>query len=118
MTALRFRSIRGSSEEEGYGDVLFGRDARGLEDNFVRRERCVDDARALLEGLGLGLGLLGTTTFSTRMVGGAVLSFDFWPKSPMTTLFQVVAKRDGSSYSMYIGFGIQETEEAIALYIT
>lgn len=70
--------------------MLFGRDApvpvpvpvREWGESFLE-----DGVRAPREGMGLGrglMGLLGTTTFSTRTVGGAVWSFAFWPKSPMT----------------------------------
>ncbi len=57
---------------------------RGLGDSLV-----VEDAGTLLLGTRLGRDFLGTGTFSTRMTGGAVLCFDFWPNSPMTTLHRV-----------------------------
>ena len=82
--ALRFRPDRRSSDEEGYGDALLGRDVGGRGDNLVAGERLREDAREPFDGgLRLGCGLLGTTTFSTRMTGSAAFGFDFCPKSPM-----------------------------------
>lgn len=76
--ALRFRF---SSEEEGYGEWLLCRSGELVEDNGD-----LDGGREVvpLVGLSLDLGLTdtgfdGTTTCSTRILGGSVLNLFFPP---------------------------------------
>lgn len=85
---MRFRAIapRFSSEEDGYGDALFGRESRGFGERRGDAEYWLEDARRPC-GVRLGRGLLWTTTFSMRMSCGAGLSLDFWLKIPIVSFF-------------------------------
>lgn len=111
VTALRFReaAVRLSSADDGYGDALFGRESRGFGDRRGDAEYWLDDGarRPLLlllwcgVRLGLGRGLVGTTTFSTRICCGAGLSLVFW-----LLKIPIVNRSDGVARATQVKAGI------------
>lgn len=76
--ALRLRSSRLSSEEEGYGEWLACR-ARGFGDGrWEDEERDAEPLKMAFGCLGLGFGAgRSTTTFSILILGGSILNLLF-----------------------------------------
>lgn len=83
LSTLRFRSVLRSSEEERKGLLLLCRPNEGLlEDRGNGLAREEDEAPSgLVDGLGVGLG--GAATFSTRILGGSPLNLFARPRSGM-----------------------------------